>query len=695
MNNFKSSASSFTWLTSPLEELNREEARLTKYYDRLNPELPLDFGMYLIEVFEDIEELESGGDPELARVVEGLCRGAMKEADLLIAMEKSEQSDVNSFLAMFEALRDKLDEEIAAAQTGDVATDHLGTQIGYRQELYAKSDSSLTENDLERIRLHLYSTIGSWHPDAEEVGGGKYHILSPFRADRTKGSFVIFPDGRARDFATGERYDVIDIWAQLNGLSLSDAFRTLAERLGIARTSRRISTPSQKASPNVPPERFPEPHEAFFVHPKHGKPSQVYCYRNLQGQTIGFVARYDTPDQERKKDFCPVSFTYDAQGRPIWKKAIEGWNGVVPIYGLENLEARPDAPILIVEGEKTVAAAAKLFPDHIVLTWQGGSGNPAKADWSQLAERTVEFIWPDADQKLDRKTGKLLPIHSQPGMQAALKIASALGTVGPAPKIVMPLEGLDDGWDLADALDEGWTPEKALAYAKANSRSHPEVEPGKEDSGQADLAKHSRAEVKWRPTDIAADIRRAFDRAVEEGALDTVFPFTRSFRNYVPAAGGSSRVCTPILVSVSDMEQVVIVPPDTFIDEFVRWYDTTGRLNYDEVNLSEDQMKALAQRLAHRLPRIDSEPMIFKRPGEPGFAWQVLNIDSNPDCLDLDVVPDSHSDADKFSMDLLAETCPTWHEQLSRMKNRLGFLCYLGSVLDLDAKPQQYLWLYG
>ncbi|WP_324953814.1 hypothetical protein, partial [Oligoflexus sp.] len=69
MNNFKSSASSFTWLTSPLEELNREEARLTKYYDRLNPELPLDFGMYLIEIFEDIEELESGGDPELARVV--------------------------------------------------------------------------------------------------------------------------------------------------------------------------------------------------------------------------------------------------------------------------------------------------------------------------------------------------------------------------------------------------------------------------------------------------------------------------------------------------------------------------------------------------------------------------------------------------------------------------------------------------
>ncbi|HYX33001.1 MAG TPA: hypothetical protein VE954_07785, partial [Oligoflexus sp.] len=313
VNDFKS-RSSFSWLTRSLEEIKAEEARLTKYYDRLNPDLPLEFGMYLIEIFEDIEELESGGDPELARVVENRCQGVMKEADRLIAMEKSEESDVDSFLAKFEALRDKLDEEIAAAKAEDVATDHQGTQNGYRHELYAKSDSSLTENDLERIRLHLYSTIGSWHPDAEEAGGGKYHILSPFRADRTKGSFVIFPDGRARDFATGERYDVIDIWAQLNGLSLSDAFRTHAERLGIAGTSRRVSTPSQKTSPNVPPERFPEPHEAFFVHAKHGKPSQVYCYKNLQGQTIGFVARYDTPDRERKKDFCPVSFTHDAQG---------------------------------------------------------------------------------------------------------------------------------------------------------------------------------------------------------------------------------------------------------------------------------------------------------------------------------------------------------------------------------------------
>jgi hypothetical protein len=692
---FRSNANSLTWFARSFEALNFDEARFTKYYDRLNPELPLDFGLYLIEVFEEIDYLESKGELEIARAVESVCREAMKEADRLIAMECSAKYDVESFLHEFDALRNRIETEIAAVKMKAVPTDHHAIQPAHRKSLASKPTSSFSDNDLERIRQHLYSTISSWHPDAVDAGGGKYHILSPFRSDMRKGSFVIFPNGKARDFATGERYDVIDIWAKLNGLSLGDALRTLAERLGIARLSNRVSTPATKTTPNIPPDNFPEPDESFFVHPKHGKPSQIYCYRDLQGQIIGYIGRYDTPDQGRTKHFCPFSFTRDAQGRPIWTKSAKGWNGVAPIFGLEKLKIHPERRLVIVEGEKTALAAEKLFPDHLIISWQGGASNAGKADWSQLSGHTVDFIWPDADQKRDPKTGQPLGAHDQPGMKATLKIASALSRIGLKPKIVMPPEGVEDGWDLADALDEGWTPEKALAHAMANLRSHDEIQPGQEGSEQDGPARISRTDVKWRATDIAADIRRAFDQAVEEGSIDRMFPFTKNFRNYVPSAGGSSRACTPILVSVSEMGQVVIIPPDAFIDEFVRWYDTTGRLNYGEVNLSEDQMKALALRIAHRLPRIGSEPLIFKRPSEPGYAWQVLNIESNPNCLDLAAVPDSHPEADQFSMDLLAESCPTWHEQLSRMRNRLGFLCYLGCILDLDAKPQQYLWLYG
>jgi hypothetical protein len=460
-----------------LEKFWKEGRASRKYMELIPSGLPQDIGLRLAKLLHEANAISLDADSELKKRARQLCDEGIRATDWLMEKRMSSRYfshskefasdlllDTKNLCGLLEhgiwALK-KLNEE------RQIAAQALPKTKLERSGLW-RSTSLFSDTNIGEIRRHLYSTIKSWLPSCQESGCGRYLALNPFRDDKNLGSFYIFPNGRAYDFATKERYDTIDLWAAVKDLKLGEALKALAEDRGILPAITRAHTPA-KVAPNVPPANFPEPREEFFVHPKHGKPSQVYCYKNLQGKTIGFVARYDTPAQERKKHFCPVSFTHDVQSRPIWKKSIEGWNGIVPIYGLENLKARPDAPILIVEGEKTVAAAAKLFPDHIVLTWQGGSSNPGKADWSQLAGRTVEFIWPDADQKRDKKTGKLLPIHCQPAMQAALKVASALASIGLNLKIIMPPEGVEDGWDLADALDEGWTERQVQLHAKENA----------------------------------------------------------------------------------------------------------------------------------------------------------------------------------------------------------------------------------
>jgi len=69
-----------------------------------------------------------------------------------------------------------------------------------------------------------------------------------------------------------------------------------------------------------------------------------------------------------------------------------------PLYGLEKLAARPDAPVMIHEGEKAADAAQWLFPDRVCVSWMGGKGADGHADWTPLIGRqTDKIVWPDND----------------------------------------------------------------------------------------------------------------------------------------------------------------------------------------------------------------------------------------------------------------------------------------------------------
>ena len=144
--------------------------------------------------------------------------------------------------------------------------------------------------------------------------------------------------------------------------------------------------------------------------------------------------------------------------RPLWWDGSQWlWKAPPaprPLYNLDALQQRPNAPVLIVEGEKTADAAAKLFPSAIAITWPSGCKAYAKADWSPIKGRRCT-LWPDADAV---------------GRDAMAKLAIHLLKAGAAQvRIIQPPPDAPDGWDLADA---DWSIAEAAAYLKAN-RSPP------------------------------------------------------------------------------------------------------------------------------------------------------------------------------------------------------------------------------
>jgi putative DNA primase/helicase len=144
--------------------------------------------------------------------------------------------------------------------------------------------------------------------------------------------------------------------------------------------------------------------------------------------------------------------------RPLWWDGSQWlWKAPPaprPLYNLVALQQRPNAPVLIVEGEKTADAAAKLFPSAIAITWPSGCKAYTKADWSPIKGRRCT-LWPDADAV---------------GRDAMAKLAIHLLKAGAAQvRIIQPPPDAPEGWDLADA---DWSIADAGAYLKAN-RSPP------------------------------------------------------------------------------------------------------------------------------------------------------------------------------------------------------------------------------
>jgi uncharacterized protein (DUF927 family) len=102
--------------------------------------------------------------------------------------------------------------------------------------------------------------------------------------------------------------------------------------------------------------------------------------------------------------------------------------------------ARPDAAVVVCEGEKAADAAGALFPDLVAVASMNGAKAARAADWAPLRGRQVT-ICPDRDA---------------PGSAYAVDVTALLQKVGAASVRVVDVPPTwPEGWDLSDALPDG------------------------------------------------------------------------------------------------------------------------------------------------------------------------------------------------------------------------------------------------
>lgn len=262
---------------------------------------------------------------------------------------------------------------------------------------------------------------------------GEYVAKCPVHADKTPSlGLATGEEGRAL-LVCRAGCETADIVAAL-GMTLDDLTPAQVRdrrRSGAARErTRREKAPAWR--PVVPvPADAPDPPELPGEVERSG-------YPDAEGRLLGFVARIEPGRNGRRKDYLPQTWCIGPDGRAEWR--VQSWPTPRPLYGLHALALRPDAPVIVLEGERSRDAAARMLPDHVAVTSPGGVDGAKSADWTPLRVRHVT-VWPDADE---------------PGAKYAADVARLAREAGAASVRVVTLpEGLPKGWDLADPVPDG------------------------------------------------------------------------------------------------------------------------------------------------------------------------------------------------------------------------------------------------
>lgn len=352
--------------------------------------------------------------------------------------------------------------------------------------------------------------------------GAEYEACCPFHTENTP-SFKVSPTKQFfQCFGCGAHGDAIEFLQQYQGLSFVDACKSLAGESVVEgeAPARHEVAREKKLSPWTPilpaPADAPEPPKAHVV---RGLPERVWCYRDTNDAVLGYVYRFKTSNGG--KETLPLSWCRHGESK------MEKWHWMSfpeprPLYGLNRLHAKPLATVLLVEGEKCADAGHENLPELAVVSWPGGGKAVKKTDWAPLFGRKV-ILWADCDAKREplvkaekdalTQAGKesglsteairasidaaqaakpLLEEHDQPGVKTMAQIAELLldhGCEVWSMKIPAPGEK-PDGWDIADAVDEGLTGSALADYIRANVVRLAQAWEGEEDLPTDDGGEH-------------------------------------------------------------------------------------------------------------------------------------------------------------------------------------------------------------
>lgn len=345
-----------------------------------------------------------------------------------------------------------------------------------------------------RRRFRISEIAGRYGVDLKQ-DGPEWLALCPFHSEDTP-SFNVRERGGVETFkcfGCGEQGDVIDFVQQITGEDFKTACVEIAGDAPPSPTlepkraadddnpyaAYRAEWPprnvaaivaGKKTPPLLNPKRIADAGRKFTVY----TPTLVHPYRGRDGRLLGYVLRCDG-----EKDGKPYKFTPTI----LWVKnaatGFSGWSHAPmirprPLYGLDQLAARPGAQVLLVEGEKCKDAAAAKLPKMVPVSWCGGGKAWQLTNWEPLRGRSV-VIWMDndapgeatmlGDYERDRDGNLRTPLTWRLGVIETLLHLECRVKVIDRPRGNQP-----DGWDVADAInDKGWGEGELVAYMKGEA----------------------------------------------------------------------------------------------------------------------------------------------------------------------------------------------------------------------------------
>ncbi len=289
----------------------------------------------------------------------------------------------------------------------------------------------------DRARQIAIDTLTEWLP-------GEWRSDSEYRFrrredDRTPSADIDITTGRWHDFGDGARGTVLDLYAEIHGLSDWQAAteRLTGERIGKINGNGAAKdrwAGWKQVAEGV--EDWPEFIVEDWMSERWGENTARWPIMQ-NGRLRAIIVRFRHGD--RKDD---IPFTLWTNGtETLWR--AKDLPTPRPVYGLNALAANPELPVVVFEGPRKAEPAADVIGDHYAcVAWYGGTQRVQSTDWQPLAGRSV-VIWPDADE---------------PGRKAADTLAGILRGKGCSVAVVDPPDDVAQGWDIADCIDEGRDP---------------------------------------------------------------------------------------------------------------------------------------------------------------------------------------------------------------------------------------------
>lgn len=355
-----------------------------------------------------------------------------------------------------------------------------------------------------------YNLLRQWLPDGKlNEAGTEWKSVNPTRVDKKAGSFSVnVESGKWADFAESDARgnDLISLRAYLEfqGDQIEAAY-DVAKCLGIPVPLREQAASDRNPAPAIPAAAVPAPAKKErkspwdpvlpvpdsvsepppVAHPVRGLAERIWCYHDADGRRLGYIYRFVTSDDG--KEIVPLTWCKH-RDKEKWEWRWISFPDPRPLYGLDRLAAKPEAMVFVSEGEKCADVGHEALDEYASVSWPGGGNAVKKADWSPLAGRQL-LIWADADaqhEKLTKEEGEagvdplskpLLPLEKQPGWKTALQIAEINHAQGCEVWLIeIPKPGeVPDGWDIADAVDDGMCGDELRAWIDARKRAYADI----------------------------------------------------------------------------------------------------------------------------------------------------------------------------------------------------------------------------